>query len=148
VQDKNRVDFYILAVADEAAMMRFACRLTEKAYHLQHRVHLHTESAAAAAALDELLWTFRQGSFVPHEIALTGSAAVSPVTIGYGAATPPAGDLLVNLSQQLPEFVDRFTRIAEIVDGAEISRQLGRARFREYRQQGRELSTHNIAAAS
>jgi DNA polymerase-3 subunit chi len=148
VQDKNRVDFYILAAAEEAATMRFACRLTEKAYHLQHRVHLHTESAGAAAALDEMLWTFRQGSFVPHEITLTGSMGASPVTIGYGAATPPAGDLLINLSQHLPEFADQFTRIAEIVDGAETSRQLGRARFREYRQQGRELSTHNIEAAS
>ncbi|MEZ5578324.1 MAG: DNA polymerase III subunit chi [Candidatus Competibacteraceae bacterium] len=44
-----------------------ACRLADKAYGLGHTVYLFTASEARAAALDDLLWTFRQDSFVPHE---------------------------------------------------------------------------------
>ena len=148
MQASNRVDFYILPAAEPAARMRFACRLAEKAYHLNHSVHLHTESAAAAGALDELLWTFRQGSFVPHEIVAVGSTPTSPVTIGHGAGTPPAADLLVNLSESLPEVTGRFARIAEIVDGSESGRKLGRDRFRRYRERGTEPTTHNIESTT
>lgn len=72
LSDPGRVDFYVLAGPKPAARLRFACRLAEKAYRLDHRVHLQTGSAAEAEQLDELLWTFRQGSFVPHELAPPG----------------------------------------------------------------------------
>ncbi len=148
MSETGRVDFYVLAAADAAARLHFACRLVEKAYHLKNRVHLHTESAANAAEVDDLLWTFRQGSFVPHEIVRRGQPAPSPVTIGYGLDHPPDADLLVNLSPELPDFVADFARVAEIVEASADSRERGRQRFRQYRQGGRETVTHNIGGGS
>ena len=145
--DTGRVDFYVLAAADAAARLHFACRLTEKAYHLKHRVHLHTELQADAAKLDDLLWTFRQGSFVPHEILAAGHEAGSPVTIGFGALPTPGPDLLVNLASEIPAGAGNCARVAEIIDGSEASRSRGRKRFREYQQLGCELTTHNIGNA-
>jgi len=147
VPDLSRVDFYILAAADAAARLRFACRLTEKAYHLKNRVHVHTASAASAVAIDELLWTFRQGSFVPHEITHAGQPVQSPVTIGHGTDRPPAADLLVNLSTELPEFSTDYPRVAEIVEDSPQALELGRERFRRYKESGRETVTHNIGSA-
>lgn len=142
--DANRVDFYLLAEADAGARMRFACRLTEKAYHQDHRVHLHAASAAGAGELDELLWSFRQGSFVPHELTTAGTTTTSPVTIGHGPAMPPQADLLINLSDELPDFLDQFARVAEVVDGSETSVAAARKRFREYRNRGTEPATHKM----
>lgn len=146
-----RVDFYILTAADAAGRLRFACRLTEKAYMLRHRVHLHTESPGDATRLDELLWTFRQGSFVPHEVAhdaaTGGQDARSPVTIGFGAKAPPTGDLLINLAAEVPPFAGAYARIAEVVDETEGGRARGRDRFRHYKQLGCEPTTHNIGTA-
>lgn len=139
-----RVDFYILSAASEAARLHFACRLTEKAYLLNHRVHLHTGSSEDAARLDELLWTFRQGSFIPHELARDGQGDGPPVTIGFGPGTPPQADLLINLANAVPEFAGGFGRIAEIVDDSEPARSSGRERFRRYKQSGHEPATHNI----
>lgn len=144
--DPGRVEFYVLASADAGARLHFACRLAEKAYATGHRVHIHTDGAPGAAELDALLWTFRQGSFVPHEIAGAGAAAESPVTIGYGPATPCEAELLINLASEVPDFVERYPRVAEIVDASDDGRQLGRRRFRAYRERGREPATHNIGA--
>lgn len=146
MSDTGRVDFYILAAADSAARLRFACRLAEKAYRLKYRVHVHADSATAAAEIDDLLWTFRQGSFVPHELARPGQEGQSPVTVGHGRDRPPAADLLVNLTTQVPEFAADFPRVAEIVAGDE--RESGRERFRCYKGSGRELVTHNIGDAA
>lgn len=145
--ETGRVDFYLLAEPQAAARLRFACRLAEKAWHLDNRVHLLAGSAAEAASLDELLWTFRQGSFVPHELVAAGGAASAPVTIGHGTAPPPPGDLLINLAASVPAFEDGFARVAEIVDGSDEGRRLGRERYREYRQRGREAVTHDIGTS-
>jgi DNA polymerase-3 subunit chi len=140
-----RVSFYVLEAAEPRARLGYACRLTEKVYKLRQRVHAVTDSADAARELDDLLWTFRQGSFVPHEILAAGTAPDAPVSIGAPDQEPPAADLLINLAAGVPAFYARFARIAEIIDGDEQSRRLGRDRHRYYQQQGIEPETHRVS---
>lgn len=142
VSEEARVDFYVLSAADASAAARFACRLAEKAWRLGHSVHLRTESAAAAAALDDLLWTYRQGSFVPHELVRPGQQAGSPVTISTDEE--PAADVLINLAPTAPGRPEAFGRVAEIVDGSDDGKARGRDRFNAYRERGMEPSTHRI----
>jgi DNA polymerase-3 subunit chi len=140
-----RVDFYVLATADPAARLRFACRLTEKAYTLDKRTYAHVDGPARARELDELLWTFRAGSFIPHQVEPGDPGADTPVTIGHAPETDATADLLINLADSIPSFFDRFGRIAEIIDASEEGRQAGRARFAFYRDNGYEPNTHKIA---
>lgn len=143
-QSDVRVDFYLIADTQVSARLRFACRLTEKAYTLNNRVHAHVADAAVARELDELLWTYRQGSFVPHEVASNDGAITAPVTIGYGEHCNAKGGLLINLCDSIPVFFDRFDRIAEIVDGDSDRRRQGRERFSFYRDNGFEPQTHQL----
>lgn len=140
---ETRIDFYVLQATEPSARLRFACRLTEKAYGLENRVHAHATSAAQASELDEMLWTFRGGSFVPHELTIAGQVVHAPVTIGHGA-TYTEGDLLINLADKIPAFFDHFPRLAEIVDGSPDGRRLGRERFSFYRDNGYSPQTHRI----
>ena len=64
-----QVDFYVLDRVDEHARHTLACKLAEKAWRLENSIHIHTMSREDAERLDKLLWTFRDGSFVPHELA-------------------------------------------------------------------------------
>jgi DNA polymerase-3 subunit chi len=141
----SRVDFYILAATGEPSRHKFACRLAEKAYRLQHKVHIHTANRQQAEVLDELLWTFRDGSFVPHEVlGMPGKPVNAPVTIGFGETDVEAQDLLINLTDDIPEMAASCPRIAELVTSDEQSRNLSRKRFVHYRELGAELETHNI----
>ena len=63
-----RVDFYVQAAEAPKGHLTLACRVTEKAYQAGHRIYLRCEDAQQANELDELLWTFSQSSFVPHQI--------------------------------------------------------------------------------
>ena len=143
--DRLRIDFYVLDEDSPAARRRFACRLAEKAFGLNHRVHALTADADAARELDELMWTFRAGSFVPHVVDPSAANRGNPVTIGFGAGGELSGDLLINLTDQVPVCFDRFRRIAEIVDGSKACRQAGRTRFSFYRENGYEPTTHTIS---
>ncbi len=140
-----RVDFYVLAQAGEPSRHAFACRLAEKAYRLDNSVHIHANDEADARRLDDLLWTFRDGSFVPHHL-LGGdrSGMPSPVTIGYGTMAIESRDLLINLCDQIPSFAKGFPRVAELVTSDEECRQSSRQRFKHYRDQGHTIETHNV----
>jgi len=140
----TRVDFYILDAAEPAARNRFACRLIEKAYKLENSVYALTDSDTDAGNLDDLLWTFSPGSFVPHALAASDNAGESPVIIGLAGTATADCNLLVNLGNGIPENSARFGRIVEIVDASDAGRAAGRQRFSAYKAQGLTPETHNI----
>ncbi len=140
-----RVDFYVLSQSGEQARHLYACRLAEKAYRLEHTVHIHTGDEATASRLDELLWTFRDGSFVPHNLVRTGvEASEAPVSVGCDPGYAGSRDLLINLDEAIPACAAAFPRIAELVTSDEDSKQKSRRRFVTYRDEGHELETHNV----
>ena len=140
-----RVDFYLIAQSGPQSRQSFACRLAEKAYRLNHTVHIHAVSEAEADHLNDLLWTFRDGSFVPHAI-LSGSAdnPRQPVTIGHRDESVAPRDLLINLCDEIPPFAGAFARVAELVTSDDDCRQKSRKRFAAYREQGYTMETHNV----
>ena len=138
-----RVDFYVLGEAGEPARQLFACRLAEKAWRMDNTVHIETANRADAERIDELLWTFRDGSFVPHHI-LGDGGKNSPVTIGCRSEAVDAKDLLINLGTEIPGIAASFPRIAELVAADEESRQSSRRRFASYRDEGHTIETHKL----
>jgi DNA polymerase-3 subunit chi len=141
-----RIDFYVLSRSGEQARRMFACRLAEKAYRLENTVHIQTATRAEAQQLDELLWTFRDGSFVPHGILGDSAGGAAAVTIGSEEEPQAARerDLLINLCVAIPAIAPSFPRIAELVTSDEDCRQSSRKRFSAYREQGHEIDTHNV----
>jgi DNA polymerase-3 subunit chi len=139
-----RVDFYILEQADSQARLRLACRLAEKAWSQSQNVLMLAANAEDARALDDLLWTFRDRSFVPHEIYSPGQTPRSTVLISDGTALPAAADVLINLCDRVPEDFTRFARIVEPVDGDPARRQAGRERYRFYRERGLAPDSHTV----
>ncbi len=137
-----QVDFYVIDRVDEHARYTFACKLAEKAWRLQNTIHIHTMSQSAAERLDALLWTFRDGSFVPHE--LLGGNTSAPISIGFGDEDVAPRDLLITLCDEIPAFADSFPRIAELVSSDDDCRKKSRQRYASYREQGHTLGTHKI----
>ncbi len=140
-----RIDFYILSNAGPQQRQLFACRLAEKAYRLENTVHIHTGTPADAQRIDQLLWTFRDGSFVPHDLVSTvAQDRQSPVTIGSGDDDIVSRDLLINLCDHIPAFAEDFPRVAELVSSDDDCKRESRKRYAEYRDKGHTLETHNV----
>ena len=139
----TRIDFYVLPGDDPHARRMTACRLIEKAYRQGHRLYLKTESEAETQVLDDLLWTFRQGSFVPHELAESADPE-APVIIGNGVPPADMRDVLINLGSDMVVGFENFDRVAELVDQQEYIRRAGRQRYKLYQSQGYEIQTHQI----
>lgn len=138
----TRVDFYVLPDEDPGQRELFACRLAEKAFREGHAVYLHTADEGAATKLDQLLWSFRPQSFVPHGVLGTDDAAA--VGIGWGADPGEHHSVMINLGLSVPDFVGRFERVLEIVVQHPGIREPLRDSWKRYKHFGYPLEKHDL----
>lgn len=146
----TRIDFYIIEDGSEVATETFICRLTEKAWSQNNAVYIHAMDEQHAAKYDELLWTFAEESFVPHQLIEneTTQLNLKNILIGHPATeeTPTnCHDVLINLNHDTPSFFSQFDRVAEIVTSDETSRSKARERYQFYRDRGYALETHKMS---
>jgi DNA polymerase III subunit chi len=144
-----RVDFYVSDAAGAEVRQRLACRIAEKAYLAQQKVVVLLDDAEHLRRFDELLWTFGDGNFVPHDtVAQAGVNCEAPVALTTGPLPAAHADVLINLSGGLPAFFEGFARVAEFLDARPEVRAAGRERFKAYRAKSIEPQTHNIRSDS
>jgi DNA polymerase-3 subunit chi len=143
----TQVDFYILESDSDDARLHLACKIVDKATELGHHVFIHATSDGEAQQLDQLLWTFSQGSFIPHRVVRGALASPPPETVLIGVNQPPGPgqwNVLINLAAEVPEFFSRYERVAEVVDANPLRREQSRERYRFYRDRGYKLNTHQV----
>lgn len=138
------VAFYLLKQSVPDGKLRAACRLTRKAVARGYTAYIQTGDSEQARRLDDLLWTFDQGSFLPHR--LDGDDPdPAPVVIGDAAPESDAPDVLIVLGRDIPEHFAMYRRIAEVVDGTDEDKRLARQRYKAYKERGCEPETHHIS---
>ncbi len=140
----TQIDFYILSDQSTHSRELLSCRLAEKVYKLGNRLYIHTATQTDANRVDDLLWTYRDGSFLPHEIHQDGQTPETPIMIGYEKEPNSEADVLINLAPAVPLFFSRFERVAEIISQQAEEKTSGRERYRFYRDRGYVLKTHHI----
>ncbi|HEX4376477.1 MAG TPA: DNA polymerase III subunit chi [Steroidobacteraceae bacterium] len=142
-----RVSFYLSGGTEERLRLKIACRLAEQAYLSGQKILVSMQDPSQLQRFDDLLWTFADRSFVPHEPYREDAQwQDTPVLLGCDTQPQRSFDLLINLTDAMPPAVPLANQVAEIIDGDDARRKAGRARFRQYRDQGMTLETHDIAA--
>ncbi len=153
------VSFYILSpgayseslpgqfgnASQQQSLNLIACKLAEKAFHKGIYCVIYTHSEAHSRIIDDLLWTFRNTSFIPHQILMTEQPISIPQVLICNGFLPQAENLtVINLTNTCPNNLERCTRILEIVDNNETTKQAGRQRYRHYQNLGANLVTHKL----
>ncbi len=143
----QRVDFYVLSGIEERPRLKVGCRIAERAYLAGGRVFVWLDSASEREHFDDLLWTFADRGFVPHETFQDEAQwQDTPVLVGCDTQPQQPFGVLINLGSTIPASAAHAASIAEVIDAHEERRQAGRARFRQYRDRGVTPATHNLAA--
>jgi DNA polymerase-3 subunit chi len=144
------IDFYTLPDGARTPRLKAICQLVEKSFLGGERVLVWLQDDAQQASFDDLLWTFGDRAFVPHEaLASDPAASEAPVQLFAGSTLPatarPGGfATLVNLREQASAEALDFGRVIEVVDADPAVRTAGRARFRFYRERGVTPSHHEL----
>jgi len=135
-----KIDFYAINADSKQETLRFACKLVNKAYSQNMPVYVYCDDEATASTFDQILWTFHDISFIPHEI--IHDQAKSPILIGYGQQKPIQRHVLINLSKQVPDFFESFERIIELAPTEINWKKTARAHYKTY--QDKNLNPNTI----
>lgn len=135
----TQIKFYVGKGNDLRSRLLLACQLTHKAREQNMHVYIHADSDATLQRIDDLLWEFREESFIPHEMA---PCKAVPVEMGYDYEPIEQCDYLINLSNERPSFFSRFERMAEILNQNDDILTKGRDRYRFYQDRGYKLDYH------
>ncbi|MES2714980.1 MAG: DNA polymerase III subunit chi [Pseudomonadota bacterium] len=138
----SQVDFHT-GLADK---LPYACRLLRKAYRAGRRVVV-TGDAQQLARLDQLLWTFDPGEFIPHARLRAGeqpAARLAPTPLWLADRPADAGpaDVLVNLGPAALDAVPLPARTIELVARGDDDVAAGRLRWRQHVAAGRTPTNH------
>jgi len=138
----TRVGFYVVQDASPAQRLHVAVRLADKAFQRGHRIFINAADEEQARTLDEMLWTYRPSSFLPH--GLHGEEQSETIAIGWGQEPQGHNDLLINLHLAVPDFFSRFARVAEVVTQDATSLEAQRRSWRFYKERGYQLEKHDV----
>jgi DNA polymerase-3 subunit chi len=139
-----KVNFYLLKNGQSSEQYLFVCRLCEKIFAQKLKAYIHTDTEEQAQYLDDLLWSYRAESFLPHSMITTELDEDVNIIIGYADKYQQKFDVLINLSQDIPDFHAEFSRIVEIIPSDENAKALGRVRWKHYKDADYELEAHDV----
>jgi DNA polymerase-3 subunit chi len=140
--EPSQVDFYLLGEASPGAA-RLACRLALMALERDQKIFIITSTESSGQQLDELMWQYPEGRFIPHATVKAEGSEKSPIKIGTLADLNPA-DVVINLCLEAVPEPERFSRILEIVPYADDEKEASRVKYRIYRNLGLNPRTHEI----
>ena len=138
----------MLGSDQRSAKNLLACKLVAKAHAQKLSVYLSVADAGHAAELDNMLWTFSQGSFIPHAVCSNEKQEIDryPVLIGPMDSGNQAGrKLLINLGDKVSDHYQDFHRILEVVSAEQADKSSARNRFKLYKSAGVTPATHEIS---
>lgn len=119
--------------------------LVERTLARGWRALIRAESAERAQAVDNLLWTWSEESFLPHAQPGDGDASKQPVLIAVEEGNPNRADVLFLVGGTTPESWEgeaaEFSRIVILFDGRDSSALSGaRAAWTAARQSGHDAT--------
>lgn len=134
----SQVGFYHLT---RMPLQRALPKLLEKALSAGHRAVLISASEERLDALNELLWTYEERSWLPHGGPANGHEAEQPIYLTLDEVNPNGADVLVQIDGVEPAFIGDFARVVDIFDGRDEAQvAAARRRWKAYSAAGHELT--------
>lgn len=132
-----RVEFYAIEKPRFSGRpLELVCALAQKAFESATPALVLVDSMADAEALDELLWSYADDSFVPHQVAGDEDDDECPVLIVPPEIDVPQRPLVVNLRQRAAP--DGAERVIELIPDDDAAKNAARSRWTAYKRRGHE----------
>ena len=133
----RKVDFYVYELSDYQFYQTLVCNLVEEAYNQENNILLLCENEESCETLDELLWTFKDVSFIPHEKKLNNKILTQHINL----TKKKHSLILMNLTYSFPDFLETHDRVIEMSGYDEDSRQKARLNFKRYKTMNFEINS-------
>ena len=126
----------------------YTCRLLRKAHAAGSKVVV-TAEPRLLRELDLALWTFSPLDFIAHSNPASAPELVqaSPIQLMQDIQAAPHRQVVVNLGAGVPAGFEGFARLVEIVSTDDSDRAAARQRWKQYVEQGYQITRHDVGTS-
>lgn len=138
-----RADFYLIQkerFREEPLLL--VCELARKAFDANLSTLVLARDAEQAEQLDELLWSFDDDAYIPHQIAGDDEDELAPVLVAGPDTNTPMRALVINLRDAAVQ--GSFDRVLEVVPADDSARGPLRERWKQYKSRGFDVDKHDM----
>ncbi len=115
--------------------------IVQKALSVGHKIVVRAPDDKEVERLNNLLWTFRPDSFIPHGSAKDGSPDHQPVWLSAGNDNPNNANVLILTGGLQDDALEGYTLACDIFDGRNEDNVLSaRQRWKAYKNSGHALT--------
>ena len=138
-----RADFYLIQkprFREEPLLL--VCELARKALDANLPLLVLARDTEQAEQLDDLLWSFDEDAYIPHQLAGDDEDDLAPVLIAAPDTDTPMRALVINLRDAA--VAGGFDRVLEVVPADDSARGPLRERWKQYKAMGIEPKKHDM----
>jgi DNA polymerase-3 subunit chi len=118
-------------------------KLLERAYQGGFKTLVVTQSEEQLQRLNDLLWSYDPGSFLPHGSTADGNIEQQPILLSTATTPVNGAGILAITHGQIPENPEQFDRILDLFDGRDAQAvEHARQRWVGYKSAGHPLTYH------
>ena len=115
--------------------------IVQKALSAGHKIVIRAPDDKEVERLNNLLWTFRPDSFIPHGSAKDGNPVHQPVWLSAENDNPNNANVLILTGGLQGGALDGYTLACDIFDGRNHDNVLSaRERWKQYKSSGHALT--------
>lgn len=138
-----RADFYLIQkerFREEPLLL--VCELARKAHDANLATLVLARDADQAERLDDLLWSFDDDAYIPHQLAGDDEDELAPVLIAGPEVDTPMRALVINLRDAAVH--GAVERVLEVVPADDGARGQSRERWKQYKSRGFDVDKHDM----
>lgn len=138
-----RADFYLIQkerFREEPLLL--VCELARKAFDANLSTLVLARDADQAEQLDDLLWSFDEDAYIPHQLAGDDEDELAPVLIAGPDTDTPMRALVINLRDAAVQ--GSVERVLEVVPADDGARGPLRERWKQYQARGFDVKKHDM----
>jgi DNA polymerase III subunit chi len=134
----TEIRFYHLS---QKSLSQALPELLEKVLERGWRAVVMASSSERVEALTQSLWTYKEGSFLPHGNARDGHAELQPIWLTERDENPNKANVLMLTENMSSDDLSSYELVCQLFDESEEGAvEAARARWQEYKEQGHALT--------
>lgn len=115
--------------------------ILEKVYDTKKNAVVRLSDKKEVARMNDVLWSYKETSFLPHGYEKTGKATMQPIWLTDKPENPNNANILILTQNTVEEDMTPYDLCCEILDGHnDKAIQEARKRWKTYKDQGFEVT--------
>ncbi len=140
----THIHFFPLSSENTTQIFYTICNLLHIHYSNKHNIYILCPDQDYLYQIDEFIVTYQETNFFPYQLLGEGPIPPAPICLGTEHIHKLKYDILLNLSDEIPENFKKYKKIIEFVPALAEQRGIVREHYKHYAKYNCPITTEEL----